>query len=72
MSGIIGIPIRFRIIIEGEVNGGPGMTDAHVHSMIQNGLSFSASLASANQAMSVTVAKPGEQLKALPKELFTT
>lgn len=72
MSGIIGIPIRYRIIIEGEVNGGPGMTDAHVHSMIQNGLSFSAALASANSVMSVKVAKPGETLRDLPPDLIKT
>lgn len=55
MSAIIGgVPIPYRIVIDGEASG-PGLTEAHVHSLIQQGLSFNARLAACNRAMAVTV-----------------
>ena len=55
MSLIIGgKPLGYRIIIEGEV-AGPGITEAHVEALIQQGVSFNARLASCNRAMHVTV-----------------
>lgn len=54
-QGIVGgVPIPYRILIEGEVSG-PGITDAHVHGLIQQGLSFNARLAGCNKVMAVQV-----------------
>lgn len=51
---ITGKPLGYRIVIEGEV-AAPGITEQHVHGMIQTGLSFSAQLASCNRSMQVQV-----------------
>jgi hypothetical protein len=63
MPAIIhGVPVRYRILVEGEC---AGLLEAQVHALIQNGMSFSARLASCNRAMTVQVGT--EVLNAKPE-----
>lgn len=58
---ITGVPLKYRVVIEGEISG-PGLNEGHVHGLIQSGLSFCARLASCNRSMEVHVAPPGAEL----------